>query len=850
MNHAMRRRVVRWIVVPSLLLGSLVAGLTWYLNTVFLPGPARQWVATWLAEQTGRRVQMGALTFRVWDGVSIDQIIIFEDPRYGDQPFLTLDRITFSCLYLPLLRERRLIIPNLRLIHPKIHLARGAGETWNMEGLRCFHRPATPPSPRAPITVLLPKLTIVDGELSIDSAHQHPRLEVTLTQIDLRAMLRLPHTVALEGAAQWQTVPTTAIQLQGSWDLERRTGDGTVTARQFPLDAVRRYLPRAATEALRELDGMATVTLNAEGRPDAIRMTATVTTAGCRWQWESLRGAGDVTLEGEGTIRRGAAWVLDNAALSVQLNEVAIQAPAPWPTIEHLEGTVRVTPHGVEAPALTASVNGLPVRVQGTLTDADHPYRWQHPTVSVDVTSDAPLETLWQALAPYRTGGLASAQLAGVGQLHATLQGPWPHPYVTTVLTVEDGHLTSPATGPLEHLSGRFLIQPNLVTATAVGGVWRDQPVQLEGTLINFAAPEVDCTLRWGEIAAEGAFAVEGPRVTLTQLVTTYRRSRAQTTGEITVGSDQVEGTLYSEFEIDLAEATALLPATATAVRARQPAGVVTGHAFVRGPLREPRVWECGIKGHADQVVVNGIRFDNVHGEYRQLNGEVAVPTLTALCYGGALSASGTMHLDEPGHPLTAQITVNNLELGRLAKDTPWRERHLAGLVSGECRVHGLGHELPRSLEGDGRLQVTNGQLFEIPVLQGLADLLGAPALNRVTFRDAAGTFALQRERLTTSDLTFYSNLATLTARGSIGPAGAIDAHVVTSIDPTAFEHSPQFARTAGQFLHKAGYLIGEIKISGTLREPRYEVVPVSLNRLLKEQVFEQLRGVFEGLLR
>lgn len=157
---------------------------------------------------------------------------------------------------------------------------------------------------------------------------------------------------------------------------------------------------------------------------------------------------------------------------------------------------------------------------------------------------------------------------------------------------------------------------------------------------------------------------------------------------------------------------------------------------------------------------------------------------------------------------------------------------------------------LPGSLAGQARLQVTNGQLFEIPVLRGLADLLGAPALRRVTFHEAAGTFTVQQETLTTSDLTFYSQLATLTAIGSVGFNGALDAHVITSIDPTAFEHSPEFARAAGRFLHKAGYLIGEIKVSGTLANPKYEIMPVSLNRILKEQVFERLRDVFEGIFR
>lgn len=840
---AMRRRwLIRFMIVLAMV-AVLAAGLTWYLNTVILPGPARQWIGAWLAEQTGRRIQLGRLSFRIWDGISIDQVIVFEDPRYGNQPFLECDRITFSCVYLPFLTPRRVIIPTVRLMRPRLHLIRDAGGAWSMMSLRALRPPAPRHSagPAAPpsVAVVLAKLVILDGTALVDDQQHSPGLNAVFTRLDLRAALALPHLVSVTGTAQWQTTPVTPLLLRGRWDLRERIGQIALTARQCPLDTLRPYLPPRLAETVQDLAGSAAITVKAQIRPPDARVTATVATSGCRWQWQGVQGTGDVTLVGHTAWRAGRPWSWDGVTASGRLHELTLRAPARSLTIEQLAGTIRASARGLEAPVLTARINGLPVHGRVALTP--HPSSgWQRPRLAATAQTDAPLEALWQAAAPYRPRGWADAALEGSGHCTVTAQGSPHAPQISATLQMEDGRLTHPAIGALEHLRGRVRLEPNLVTVTGMTGHWRDAPVQLDGTLVNFAAPEIDAAVRWGEVAAEAALAIEGRRMTITNLVTTYRHSRAQTTGEITVETLQPEGTLYSEFALDLTDLPALAP--------WQLGGVVKGRAFLKGPLTSPHAWELGIKAHAGSLAVRGLTFENVHGEYQQRGPEAAVPTLTARCYGGVLSASGTVQWLPSQRPFTAQMAVANTELGRLAADTPWRQHQLAGLLSGEWSLRGNAQALPQTLDGHGRLQVTNGRLFELPLLKGLADLLGAPALRRVTFREAAGTFAVNRGVLSTSDLTFYGDLTTLTATGTVGPAGALDARIIVSIDPTAFEQSPQFAKAAGQFLYQAGYLIGEVKVGGTLDHPTHEIVPVTLNRILKEQVFERLRGLVQGI--
>src|SRR3989338_3569842 len=273
----MRRRLLRVLLVLGLLGALAGAGLTWYLNAIFLPGPARQWIGTQLAQATGRRVQVGPLTFRLWEGISIDQVVIFEAAPHADQPCLEVERITFTCLYLPLFRERRVIIPALRVSRPRLRLARGPQGTWNTQSL-WWLKPRQPSSARFPLTVVAPKLVIVNGELLMEDARSDPGLDATLTRINLRAALHLPRTLSVKGTAQWQTKPSTPLLLHATWDLRDRAGRGTLTARQLALDTIRPYLPSAAARVLTDVTGSATITLKGTYQGKQADVTATVAT--------------------------------------------------------------------------------------------------------------------------------------------------------------------------------------------------------------------------------------------------------------------------------------------------------------------------------------------------------------------------------------------------------------------------------------------------------------------------------------------------------------------------------------------------------------------------------------------
>jgi AsmA-like protein len=120
------RRVV--IVVVVLLIG------LWLLR----PGarPLRGRVSRSISQALGRNVQIGAvhLQFLPRPGFELDDLVVFDDPRFGAEPLLRAPNVTASLRIRSLLRGR-LEISALSLTDASVNLTRDAQGKWNAEDL-------------------------------------------------------------------------------------------------------------------------------------------------------------------------------------------------------------------------------------------------------------------------------------------------------------------------------------------------------------------------------------------------------------------------------------------------------------------------------------------------------------------------------------------------------------------------------------------------------------------------------------------------------------------------------------------------------------------------------------------
>ena len=84
----------------------------------------------------GRPVQIGEMHLSLLaGGVSVQNVVIGEDPAFGSAPFLTAKSLDVGVTMLPLLLSRSLDVNSITLREPELRLVRGNGGRWNFSSL-------------------------------------------------------------------------------------------------------------------------------------------------------------------------------------------------------------------------------------------------------------------------------------------------------------------------------------------------------------------------------------------------------------------------------------------------------------------------------------------------------------------------------------------------------------------------------------------------------------------------------------------------------------------------------------------------------------------------------------------
>jgi hypothetical protein len=117
----------------ALLLSGLAA---WFIPSYISVDRYRRGLQAGMERTLHRRVSFGRVSLQLLPrpGFVIENAVIQEDPSFGSEPFVKVDRIECDVRWRTVLGAR-LSFSHLRLQHPNINLVRQAGEGWNIERL-------------------------------------------------------------------------------------------------------------------------------------------------------------------------------------------------------------------------------------------------------------------------------------------------------------------------------------------------------------------------------------------------------------------------------------------------------------------------------------------------------------------------------------------------------------------------------------------------------------------------------------------------------------------------------------------------------------------------------------------
>ena len=230
-----------------------------------------------------------------------------------------------------------------------------------------------------------------------------------------------------------------------------------------------------------------------------------------------------------------------------------------------------------------------------------------------------------------------------------------------------------------------------------------------------------------------------------------------------------------------------------------------------------------------------------VDGENGAVPGEAVGPlqkpgSLTASLFGGKLYGDGWVTL-EPTARYVMNLTMTDASLARCAQEAMTGRQKLRGKVLATADLWGTGRTR-NLLFGKGSIRLSEGDVYELPVMLSLLKILGFRPPDQNAFSDATIDYHIAGEYIYFDHIVFHGDAISLRGSGQMNLQSQIDLtfYVLVGRGELEIPVIKQVVRAASQQLML-------IRVGGTLQnpEPRQEALP-ALN-----QALQQIRNELES---
>jgi hypothetical protein len=214
--------------------------------------------------------------------------------------------------------------------------------------------------------------------------------------------------------------------------------------------------------------------------------------------------------------------------------------------------------------------------------------------------------------------------------------------------------------------------------------------------------------------------------------------------------------------------------------------------------------------------------------------GETASPPITARMASGLLSLDGVVLLDEPP-TYRLGFSLARADLTQLAQDLMGRAENLRGTLFVQGEIGGkLG--VPESLTGQGRVQLRDADIYEVPLMVALLRILMIREPRRSAFSSAAMNFELEGERIIIPYVVFEGDALNFEGSGELDWGGRIHLTLRTN-----------FGRPDGrwpivrQWIGGASEQLVVLHVTGWLHDPLISSEPLPVVNQMLQQLQQDL---------
>lgn len=236
-------------------------------------------------------------------------------------------------------------------------------------------------------------------------------------------------------------------------------------------------------------------------------------------------------------------------------------------------------------------------------------------------------------------------------------------------------------------------------------------------------------------------------------------------------------------------------------------------------------------------------RFQQITGQVHWAGLSLTLSNVAASMYGGHVAGSAAFDFDQPrGARFAFRTLVHDINFHALMSDLSSPTNKLEGTLSGLLVVTNANSENPLSWFGHGNATLTDGLIWDVPVVGFFSPILNTikPGAGNSRARDGSAVFIITNSVIFTDDLRVHASGMRLTYDGWVDFEGRINGRMEAQL----FRDTPGVGQVVSKVFWPVTKLF-EYRVGGTLANPKFQ--PLFIPKIIM-MPFHPMRSLKELL--
>jgi len=380
-----------------------------------------------------------------------------------------------------------------------------------------------------------------------------------------------------------------------------------------------------------------------------------------------------------------------------------------------------------------------------------------------------------------------------------------------------------------------YLLEGNLELANFI--LFKNIAFKLEGKSGDFSSSNIDLKAKGDFLTASAKAKYNQKVLKIDDLIIEGNNSKISSSANINTSSDSIK--IDGQGYFDLADLFDILDAfdfKLTPLTKSNTQGLCNIKFITTGKL-SPKTWETKLITNSDKLKIYKIESKNVRISLLKKENKLTISPLFADIAGGRLELRAILDLVTKQGSLN--LITNDIDIAQIVKELKLKEQDYSGKLSLEAYLKNLDIIKWEKLDGQGKVWIKDGNIWEIDFLEGMGEFLFIPEFKKIRFSEGYSNLFFKERDIIFDDIELTSAAMTLAGGGKISLDGELNFILFPQFDKKFVDSSEGFKKHITNFLGEKGLVL---EIKGKVKDPQYNMKPAFLSPL------KRIEGFFKNL--